>query len=489
MSNKSQSNDASSASSRAAAYHNNASGVSQPAVQPLQKMDTKNDEGIIQRAITVGNNPLPRTNATPSDIVDDLKKDGLYEKFVTLNDDRTKIYVFSDKAHLINYLKELAGKVPAGTVFTPFIHKLSPEQLQQGHEMAQDMRFLTIYKPGPSQISTNASGAHAIPEKMMPPPGQGHYWGHRQDPSAHGSEYVLYQNQLQPPQPTSPLTFGDPGAPSLVMHQNGLNLGMHIQPTNNGAYIHDVKRSQTRYAGIPSVTNRVRGHPFELDQNQKSTDDPGRNFDNDARTYTDESDSTKTKGGISSWRYNEVEKKAVQSGMPFTQINSNPAMGPMGIVRPDSLHFRLDQGGGSNKDLHLDNTATTDYRNTGGARPKRMGQQAYQTEMGRQSALTHPYQAPPVHHMGQDFTDPQRHSYPGYASPPPSPFLAEETLSSVPEQVILDGYRHQGDRVNFPNGDKGIVVSIVDRDMVRGKSRCMVKRIPATAWPSTFPNV
>ncbi|WP_146141574.1 hypothetical protein [Spirosoma oryzae] len=440
---------------------------------------------VIQRAITIGMNPIPRTVHTPTNIVTFLQQQGLYSEFVKLNDEREVIYLFDNDQHLVDYLKLQTGQIAPGSVSAPIKQKVNADQLKQGHEFASDIRFTTIYQPGGSQIPDTAPGAHNIPNQMMPPPGQHHQWGQMPYPSVSGQEYVLYQHQFHSSANTVPLTFGDPNAPSMVMNQGGLNLGMHIQPTSNSNYLNPITRSQTNYAGLPSVSDRVRGHPFELKQNQISTDDADMDFDQDSRTYTDESDSTKTNGGISSWRYNQIEKVATANGMPFTQVNNNSVKSSMGIARPDTIDFRIQQSSGGYKDLQMDNTATTDYRETDSVRGT-MAKQAYQTEMGRQQALLHPYQAPPVRRPGEDFTDTNRHSYPGYMSPPPTPFLSDDTLATSPEPIILGGFPAVGSRVNMPNGSKGVVVEVIDRDKNRKKSRCMVKAILSVQWPGSF---
>ena len=440
---------------------------------------------VIQRAITIGMNPIPRTVHTPPNIVTYLQQQGLHDEFVKLNDERETIYIFNNDQHLVDYLKMQTGQIASGSTQAPLRQKVNADQLKQGHEFASNVRFSTLYQPGSSQISDNAPGAHNIPNQMMPPPGQHHQWGQMPYPSASGQEYILYQHQFQASANTVPLTFGNPNAPSMVMNQGGLNLGMHIQPTHDATYLHQITRQETNYAGLPSVSDRVRGHPFELKQNQVSTDNASMNFDKDNRTYTDESDSTKTNGGISSWRYNEIEKVATANGQPFTQVNNNPVMSSMGIARPDTIDFRVQQPSGAYKDLHMDNTATTDYRGTDAVRGS-MGKQAYQTEMGRQQALLFPYQAPSIRKPDEDFTEASRHSYPGYMSPPPSPFLSDDTLGTSPEPMILGGFPAIGSRVNMPDGSKGVVVEVIDRDKKRIKSRCMVKAILSVQWPNTF---
>lgn len=461
----------------------NISAVLQPKALPMKKGPMPGN--VIQRAITIGMNPIPRTVHAPANIVTYLQQQGLYNEFVKLNDERETIYMFDNDQHLVNYLKVQTGQMPSGSVQPPLRQKVNVNQLKQGHEFASDVRFSTLYQPGGSQISENAPGAHNIPNQMMPPPGQHHQWGQMPYPSTSGQEYIVYQHQFQSSANTVPLTFGDPNAPSMVMYQGGLNLGMHIQPTDDDDYLNQITRSQTNYAGLPSVSDRVRGHPFELKQNQLSTDNPNMDFDRDSRTYTDESDSTKTNGGISSWRFNEIEKVATANGRPFTQVNNNPVMSSMGIARPDTIDFRVQQAPNVYKDLHMDNTATTDYRGTDSVRGT-MRKQAYQTEMGRQQALLHPYQAPSVRKPGEDFTDANRHSYPGYMSPPPTPFLSDDILTSSPEPMILGGFPAVGSRVNMPDGSKGVVVEIIDRDKNRIKSRCMVKAILSVQWPATF---
>ncbi len=442
---------------------------------------------VVQRAIISGKIPVSRTSSIPMEMEDFLKKESLYDDFVRLNDDRETIYIFEDDQHVINYLKVLVSKMNPDGISAPLKHKITPQQLQEGHEAAQDIRFSNIYKPSTAQIPQNASGAHQIPLSMMPPSGEGHHWAQNPSPGSTGSQYIIYQNQLQPPPVnTLPLTFGDPKAPSLVMSQGGMNLGMHIQPTHNSAYLDPLTRSQTNYAGIPAESGRVRGHPFELKQNQISTQNPKVTFDNDRRTYTSESDSTKATGGISSWRYNQVEKLSTSSGNPFTQVNNNPVVGKMGIAQPDSIDFRMQKAPGSYTDLHMDNSGVVDYRNTDSVRPKGMRKQAYQTEMGKNSGKAHPYRETPVHKTGQDFTDPNRHSYPGYMTPPPTPFLSPDTLAEPEQVVILPGEVQRGSKVNMPDGSTGRVTQILDRDLAKNKARCKVQIDLATGWPTTF---
>ena len=441
---------------------------------------------VVQRAITVGMNTVPRTVDLNDTMKNQLIVEGLFGEFVRLNDEREKIYIFENDQHLIAYLKQQSGTSTETDVAQPLVHQVSQDQLDEGHRRAQDIRFHSIYQPGSQQISEQASGAHQITPPMMPPSGQGHHWG--QMPLPGGSkEYVLYQNQLQPPPHlTQPLTFGNPLAPSLVMNQGGIALGMHIQPTTS-PFISPITREQSSYGGLQSESGRVRGHPFALEQNQISTNDPSLTFDNDPRTYTSESDSTKGNGGISSWRYNEVEKKSFLSGMPFTQVNNDAVIGGMGIGQPSSMHYRMESSSSGYTDLHMDNTGTVDYRGTDSVRPKGMRKQAYQTEMGKTSALSHPFPQTPIHHPGQDFSDPYRHTYPGYKSPPPTPFLSSETLVEPEVIEIYPIAVRLGSHVTLSDGRNGQVTEILDRDSVRKKARCKVMVLQDPSWnPSGY---
>lgn len=463
-----------------------------PAPPPYTPRNASVPSATIQRAITVGMNPVPRTSSLLPSAVDFLQKQGVYDAFAKLNDDRQKIYIYSSEEHLLNHLKILSGQTITEFVLPPFVHEINQTQLNQGHSFAQDVRFTTIYQPGTHQISQNAPGTHTISNDMMPPSGINHHWGQSKTTISGENQYTIYQNQFQTSQPTLPLTYGDPQKPSLIMNQGGINLGMHITPTYDSTYVNEVDRDDTRYAQIVSVTDRVRGHPFALKQSQISTDDSDLDFDGDSRAYTDESDSTKDNGGVSSWRYNEVENKSIKSGLSFTQINNNPVLGPMGISRPSTMSFRRETTTtGVYDDFVIDNTGTTDYRNV--PRPKGIGKQAYQTQMGRDEAQKNPYLPPSIHHQGDDFTDTNRYSYPGYMSPPPTPFLSDDTLSDEIELILPIEVRI-GSRVKNIEKEKGrdykgytgIVTDILDHDKYKTKARCLVKVFPPTSWPSTF---
>ena len=442
---------------------------------------------IIQRAITIGMNLQPRTVNMPPHVGTYLRKEGIYDEFVRYNDDRENIYIFSNEVHMVAFLKGVAG------VYPPLIATVPDKQLLKAHKFAQDLRFDTVYQPSSHQISETAPGGHNIPTGMMPTSGVGHYWGQSVVHSSGQSEYTLYQNQLNVPQPTMPLTYGDPQRPSLAMNQGGLNLAMYIAPTYDPAYLSPVTRQTSAYGGgIPTDEGRVRGHAYALRQNQIKTDEPKRNFDNDRRAYTDESNSTYRdptnglRGGVSTHRYNEVENKTIKSGLSFTQTNNNPVRGAMGIARPDSMSYRMETTTpGVYDDFEIDNTHTVDYAHV--APPKGVRKQAHQTSMGRTANTSHPYVPPPVRQRGDDFLDPDRYTYSGYLSPPPTPYLSEETLSGARVKLILSGDARVGSRVkDVGDGTPGIVDEVIDRDRKRNKARCWVKPVPQVSWHPGF---
>ncbi|MCB9230842.1 MAG: DUF4157 domain-containing protein [Bacteroidia bacterium] len=442
---------------------------------------------VVQRAIAINNNPVPRSVDIPSEMKQFLNENNLLFEFLKLNDDREIIYQFDSDEHLLNYLNEKVGKLAPGKTKNPTIVNVSQQELEEGHSFAQQVRFSNIYQPSPNQISQNAPGTHNIPQNMMPPPGTGHMWGQVPD-YEHGNKYVIYQNQYDKPQhSTLPLTYGDPQSPSLIMNQNGLNLGMHIQPTRDNRYFNHISRSQTTYGGnLTTEQDRVRGHPYRLLNTQISTDDPKMNFDNDKRAYTNESDSTKQNGGISTWRSNKVETYTYKNQTSFTQINNNPVMSGMGCVNPSSMHFRVEQPGGTFDDMCMDNTGTTDYRNTDHIRPNGVAKQEYQSQMGRDEIVNHPYPEPEIYQHGQDFAPIGRHNYPGYMSPPPSPFLGHEDYAPVVEEMWINRDPEVGSRVDFKNGETGRVTRIIRRDLINNKTKCEVKRVFETKWPKNF---
>ena len=352
----------------------------------------------------------------------------------------------------------------------PTVFPVDAIELAQAHQFAVADRFSTVYQPSLVQIPTHARGAHNIEEDMLPPPGSGHHW--TQSPSTKGTpQYGIFVNQIQPPSATTlPLTYGDPSKPSLIMNQGGLNLGMHIQPASS-TYLVPTVREQTKYAGLPSQTDRVRGHPFALEQNQMATGPlpsrltghplvSGRNFDNDDQTYTNESDSTKAMGGISSWRYNEVEKPAINSNQPFLQVNLNPATSAMGVAQPSEIFIRTG-GGGAYDDRLMDNTATTDYRNDPN-RPKKTRKQAWQSKLGRDNAAHGlPYKRPLVFKPGREYDSATARrdagrAYPG--SPMSSPFLISRGYTDI-ETVLLDDLLWEGTRITLPDGRNVVIVS------------------------------
>jgi hypothetical protein len=124
---------------------------------------------------------------------------------------------------------------------------------------------------------------------------------------------------------------------------------------------------------------------------------------------------------------------------------------------------------GTYDDRLMDNSGTTDYRHA--PRPRGTRQQAYQSEMGRRAAAASRYARPPVRQPGSDYMPADRRTYPGYMSPPPTPFLGEAET----EVVILPGQRRVGDRVHHLTGGRtGRVEEVLSRDRVNNKSRCRV---------------
>jgi hypothetical protein len=308
----------------------------------------------------------------------------------------------------------------------------------------------------------------------------------------------MFANRFEPPPaPTDLLTFGDPAKPSLVTNQSDTTLGMHIQPLpKNSPYNNPITRTQTTYGGIPASApgeGRVRGHPDSLSQNQLPTLAGGLDMDRDRRTYTDESDSTKSargggpKGGVSSWREKEIERPAEQSQQPFTQINVNPVRGSLGIANPEFIYFRR-ASGQPYDDIRIDNRHRKDYRQLWEAagEKKATGKrvQAYQTQIGRADATSDPFPETPVRRRGTDFSDPRRNSYRGYQSPPRTPYVAlsgEDTfLESVPGQVSV------GDRVMSSRRKVPCVVVEVSH-FGNGYSACTLEEIAGAT--STFNDV
>jgi hypothetical protein len=339
----------------------------------------------VARAIAVGESPLPRTDDLPAGFR--LWITGLHsqawDRFVMLNGLRTMIFIYLNLDHLAWDLVPRAPDAPDAHRFpTPLKVTLTQGQLDVAHQNVANQRFASVFQPSTEQIPTHAPGAHQIVPAMLPPPGPGHQWTQANNQFGQ-PQYGIFSNQLQPPPAaTLPLTYGNPAAPSVIMNQGGLNYGMYIQPTG-APHSHAITRGQTTYGGgLPRAPNRVRGHPNRLEDTQHATGPlpsfpahlaPGtqRTFDNDPLVYTDESDSTKGPGGTSTYRSNKVEKMSIDAGTPFTQINVNPAFGPMGIAQPSQIYFRLPNGAGGYDDRLFDNTGATDYRNVARVSPSR----------------------------------------------------------------------------------------------------------------------
>ncbi|MFX3631410.1 MAG: hypothetical protein ACE3L7_19695 [Candidatus Pristimantibacillus sp.] len=452
---------------------------------------------VVQRAIDVNGKPLPRNEDLSSELTKALNKHDVLAAFNEMNGDRSKVYSFASEEHMLKYLLMKSGKFD-GPVTEPQVQAVTPDQLERAHGRVQDIRFTNIFQPSSNQIPQSAPGAHQIPVPMMPTPGEGHYWVQSQQPSTSNTstgistqpQYTLFQDRQKPPSSSSEaLTYGNPQNPSLIMNQNQMNIGMYINPTFDDKYYTESDRKDTKYGGIGRVTGsgRVRGHPYRLEQTQINTDDPKKNFDNDRRAYTDESDSTKTNGGISTWRSNEIENVSIQNNRPFTQINVNPQPGVLsGIGRPDQMYYRrLDSSGTGYDDMLMDNTGTTGYRQEA-FRPGIQAQQKNQTEHGREQALLHPYPEPPVHVSGSDYSVPPGSGYTNLSMVPPTPFMSSPVRGgSATFDVDLPATVLPMQRIELQDGRKVMVKTINSK--ANGVASCSVIEVPGVYAPS-FPD-
>lgn len=393
-------------------------------------------KGVVQRAIAIGTEHFPR----------DLSAIGLENVFSTdeiatiqqMNTERDKIYIFQSNEHFKTYIK--SGGMP------PLVQQWTAPELQQGHKNANMERFSNLYQPATHQIPDHAPGAHNIPEQQLPPAGPGHLWAQTQ--SGADREYTLWQHQHQPPpHPTEFNTFGNPDNPSIFTSQGNHNMGGRVQPAPS-KYLVSVPRSRTTYGHLDSETGFVRGHPMSLNQQQRSTEPGSKStFDNTWKVYTRESDGTK--GGLSTYRYNQLERPAEKSGRPFNQVNASPdpqGITGMGIAPVSTVHFSIHQGGNNYVQQEFDNTV--DYRTQIGR-----GNKFHTRLAAHVQTPSYPYES--VHRPGALTTDPQASTYSNFLDAPPTPFMTEDMLDRTP-QVHLRGRILQGQKVRY-NGDQWVV--------------------------------
>lgn len=430
---------------------------------------------VVQRAIKVGDENLPRTTGLKVEAVNFLTTNNIYARFQQLNDDRDNIYHFTDDNHLINYLKKTSGQTVTGTVADPAITEIDADDLQQGHQAVQNIRFSEIYQPNTYQVPKEATGVHSIERGLMPHPGVDQYW--QQSKMATEDEYVMFHNQFSTQPQSSVRTFGNPEDPSMTVNQGKKLVSLSIMPADD-EFLEPVTRSTTTYGGIdlgPSGTGRVRGHADRLEQNQMSTTPGMKSMDEDPLSYTDESNSTVgVNGGVSTFRSNKIEKESINRDERFTQYNNNPDLGGMGISRPDYIYFRRKGTTGGYDDIRIDNTGTTDYRTRSDTS---VAQQEHQLAMGRQEAVANPYPDIPVYEPGEDFDDPQKGTYSGYETPPPTPFLSYGHDEYEPFDTDIKGRVYVNQQVMY-GGEKHIVTEVERYSKSTDKTSCTIRKIP-----------
>ncbi|MDW3222562.1 MAG: hypothetical protein R8G34_06675 [Paracoccaceae bacterium] len=400
----------------------------------------------VQRAVVVGTEPLRR----PADVKDwflaqdavkaENNPQGLFDKLLVLHDDRNTIFTFTDFNHLVQCLIEDRN---GDALTNPPVESAVPQAfMAAAHERAQTERFFKLNQPSAFQIPEHAPGGHEIDPRMLPPSGQGQTWfgsGPTGTPSLE-----LFSSMIPsqvPSAETEPVTFGDPKNPSMVMDRDGMNLGMHIKPTYDATpHKNKMSRKDATYANLPSVPDRVRGHPYKLADSQKSTDrNSTLTFDNDRRAYTDESDATKGKGGTSSYRYNKLENP----NLPFTQVNVDPVISEMEVARPVEIATRSEQNNGSFVDRRWDNSGTFDFRGRAEAAIEGGffvgGKQAHQDQEAIANAQGNPFPEAPYYPMGGDYLPENRRDKPGYGSPLPTPLIADAlSRAATPDEITVN---------------------------------------------------
>lgn len=404
-------------------------------------------QGAIQRAIAIGSHHLPR-RLNEQRLAKDFDRWEIQD-IVSANAERHRIYHFDDKKHFVDYFKKGSPK--------PRVESISDKDLERGHETASLIRYGTIYKPSPNQIPRHAPGGHNIPEKQLPPSGFGHHWA--QTRSGKKDEYTLWENKyVKPDFNTRIHTFGKPKDPTMFTSYGKYNMGGRIKPAPK-EYREPLKRSETTYGNLDTETGRVRGHLFALRENQKSTN-PKSNLTLDTfkLSYTNESDGTK--GGFSTFRYNQIENPSIKNDLPFNQVNENKYMKysskvkskdwknsqkptGMGIPMTHTIYISQQQPGGTYDELKFNNTK--DYRTEvtkGKGYSKRL--RDHVTEKN-----SFPYER--VHKRTKTFEPPERKDYKGYESPPPTPFLTRSYVD-VDDTVKLKGRRFVNESELY-NGD------------------------------------
>jgi hypothetical protein len=392
--------------------------------------------GPVQRAVQVGGAHLPRVPDQAALAALGLDPTQIAQ-LMNMHAVRDRIYVFTDTAHMVAFLQ--GQPVPP-----PTERQVAPGDLDVGHKNANLMRFGQLYQPAPAQIPGHAPGGHGIPDQELPPAGPSHMWANTTD-GAQPQHTLWNDRHTAPPLPTQIHTFGNPNDPSISTSQGIFNMGMRINPTTvNNTHL---ARNQATYAGLPTETGQVRGHPFALAQTQRSTDPTSaETFDTARLLETRESDGTA--GGYSTFRYNRVENPAMRTMQPFNQVNVSSAPQvptPMGIPATDIIHNSRRLPGGGYHQTAFDNQV--DYRTQIGP-----SNQFHTRLDAHVTGNAFPYET--VHRPDTDLNAPHRHSVPGYASPPPTPFISpggHDALAEV-NGVILAGRRMQNEPEMF-HGD------------------------------------
>ncbi|TVQ29012.1 MAG: hypothetical protein EA356_17730 [Geminicoccaceae bacterium] len=411
---------------------------------------------VVQRLVLIDEKSAPRDHRVATDVRARMEADGTWGAFLLLHNNRTRAYHFLSVEHLVGYLRGEPMEAPKET-------EIDQGRMAEAHGRVQDSRFCRLHERSAEQIPSHGEGAHQTPENMLPPLGEGQLWHVSTTASGqHLGAFSTLNPNKRPAMESEILTFGEPSEPSVVVSRGGLNLGMHIRPTTQGSTKRrKLERSKAKYGGLTSVSGRVRGHPFTLHDNQASTDPTSSlSFDTEPRAYTDESDSTGATGGTSSYRYNKIEKRALVSGLPFTQVNIDPTPSTMNIARPSEIAFRSQTASGSVVDRRIDNTGTTDYRNAPRPKGVKGGKQAIQDEMALDAAKRTPFPEAPTRHFGEAFEPDWRDDVSGYESPPPTPYFAYE--EPTPKTFTLPAEVKPGERVEI-GGEPYIVQAITAR--------------------------